>query len=81
MSETHSLPAPDELEAYERLVPGAAERILVLAEQRAEQEAWIESTLAREERLTRLMSYGSALFGVFASSIGFAAFLWKFFER
>ena len=81
MSESRSLPEPGDLERYERVLPGSAARIVALAEQSTERDLWVQKLLAREERLTRLMSYGSLLVAVCGTSIGFLAFLLKALER
>ena len=81
MLESSSLPAPGDLEQYERVLPGSAERIVALAERTSERDLWVQKLIAREERLTRLMSYGSLLVGVCGASVGFAAFFLKAFEH
>ncbi|MCJ2057674.1 DUF2335 domain-containing protein [Methylobacterium sp. J-048] len=81
MSDSSALPAPGDLEKYERVLPGSAERIVALVEQKSERDLWVQKLLAREERLTRLLSYGSLLIGVSGACVGFAAFFAKVFEH
>jgi uncharacterized membrane protein len=81
MSESSSLPEPGDLERYERVLPGSAARIVALAERRSDRDLWVQRLLAREERLTRLMSYGSLVIGICGASVGIAAFLLKALEH
>jgi uncharacterized membrane protein len=67
------LPAPDVLQGFETVVPGAAERIIVMAEK--EQSA----RLQREGRLTN-MSIVMVVLGIFSAlvSLGVISYLIKY---
>ncbi|MCJ2137022.1 DUF2335 domain-containing protein [Methylobacterium sp. J-026] len=81
MADSSALPAPSELEKYEQVLPGSAERIVALAERRSDRDLWVQKLLAREERFTRLLSYGSLLIAASGACVGFAAFFLKAFEH
>lgn len=79
MSDTPlSLPAPGDLERYERVLPGSAARILALAEERAARDSWLQTSLAREERLTRFMSFTAILLSITGTFAVFAVVAVKF---
>lgn len=63
-----SLPEPEELAKYEKIIPGGAERILELAEQQFEQESALAAhqleTSARTTRIKQFITFVLALAGI-----------------
>ncbi|WP_093804786.1 DUF2335 domain-containing protein [Stappia sp. ES.058] len=60
------LPPAETLEGYDRIVPGAAERIIAMAER--DQRAYIASRNKQQDsdNIFRLVAYGGGLIGLFA---------------
>lgn len=77
ISEQHSfsgpLPAPEDLEKYDRIVPGAAERILKMAEKE------MEHRHSNENSLTKGIVWTTALSIVFAFFVAIALAVLSFY--
>lgn len=74
-AETYSgpLPKPDALQEYDRIVPGAAERILRMAEKQAEHRQYLEKTVIVGD--TKRANWGLAA-GFIVAMSGLGAAVW-----